>query len=174
MGPSNAASAAWSGVNKAVTKGAKKAIDTAKTVATVAAINAIPTGKAASVVGKIASRTTAGKFVEGEAKTVVRKFVQGKGANIVEEAPKKFKEGAKSPVKGTKVTVVKETKSQTPLQQSTVTVGRIAREGTKKAGAYAKGAATGAVVTNEVKKGTQPNHKVTDSKNHTRNIPAQE
>jgi len=170
MGPSDAASAAWSGLNKAVVKGTKKAIDTAKTVGEIAAINTIPTGKAASVVGKIVSRTTAGKLVEGEAKTVVRKFVQGKGANIVEEAPKKFKEGPKSPVKGTKVTVVKETKAQTPLQQSTVTVGRIAREGTKKAGAYAKGAATGAIVTNEVKKGTQANHAVTDNNNHTRTV----
>ena len=118
----------------------------------VTAINFIPTGKAASTVGKIVSKRTATKMVPGESKEVVRKFTQGKNANIVQQAPKKYKEGAKSPVKGTKVTVVKQTKAQTPLQVTTVTKGRIAREKTKKAGTYVKGAVTGAYVTNEVNK----------------------
>ena len=137
----------------------KRSKDSAKTVlkktaanAAVVAINLIPTGRAASTVGKIVSRTTAKKMVPGESKEVVRKFTQGKNANIVEQAPKKYKEGAKSPVKGTKVTVVKQTKAQTPLQVTTVTKGRIAREKTKKAGTYVKGAVTGAYVTNEVNK----------------------
>ena len=137
----------------------KRSKDSAKTVlkksaanAAVVAINLIPTGRAASTVGKIISRTTAKKMVPGESKEVVRKFTQGKNANIVEQAPKKYKEGAKSPVKGTKVTVVKQTKAQTPLQVTTVTKGRIAREKTKKAGTYVKGAVTGAYVTNEVNK----------------------
>ena len=159
-------SVGWNQVNKAVTKSTKEIVDKGKAIIEVAAVNAIPTGKAASEVGKFVSRTTAGKMVEGEAKTVVRKFVQGKGANIVEQAPKKFGEGAKSPVTGTKVTVVKDTRAQTPLQQSTVTVGRVAREASKQVGTYAKGAATGAIVTNEIKKGTQDGHAVTsvDSK----------
>ena len=137
----------------------KRSKDSAKTVlkktaanAAVVAVNLIPTGRAASTVGKIISRTTAKKMVPGESKEVVRKFTQGKNANIVQQAPKKYKEGAKSPVKGTKVTVVKQTKAQTPLQVTTVTKGRIAREKTKKAGTYVKGAVTGAYVTNEVNK----------------------
>lgn len=123
----------------------------------VTAMNLIPTGRGASAVGKFVSRTTAGKMIATEGKTVVRKFTQGKGANIVEQAPKAFKEGAKSPVKGTKVTVVKQTRGQTPLQQTTVTKGRIARETTKKAGTYAKGFVTGAYVTNEVKNAKKNN-----------------
>jgi len=137
----------------------KRSKDSAKTVlkktaanAAVVAVNLIPTGRAASTVGKIISRTTAKKMVPGESKEVIRKFTQGKNANIVQQAPKKYKEGAKSPVKGTKVTVVKQTKAQTPLQVTTVTKGRIAREKTKKAGTYVKGAVTGAYVTNEVNK----------------------
>ena len=94
---------AWNQVNKAVGKAVKKGVDVGRKVAEAAVVNAIPTGKAASEVGKFVSRTTAGKMVAGEAKTVVRKFTQGKGANIVEQAPKAYKEGPKSPVKGTKV-----------------------------------------------------------------------
>ena len=138
---------------------AKRSKDSTKTAlkkgaanAAVVAINFIPTGRAASTVGKIISRTTAKKMVPGESKEVVRKFTQGKNANIVEQAPKKYKEGLKSPIKGTKVTVIKQTKAQTPLQVTTVTKGRIAREKTKKAGTYVKGLATGAYVTNEVNK----------------------
>ena len=157
----NFAGAAWNQVNKAVTKGTKEVVDKGRAVIAAAAVNAIPTGKVASEVGKFASRTTAGKMVEGEAKQVIRKFTQGKGANIVEQTPKKFGEGAKSPVTGTKITVVKDTRAQTPLQQSTTTVGRTVREETKKAGTYLKGAATGAIALNEVKKGTQDNHTVT-------------
>jgi hypothetical protein len=132
--------------------GTKAALKKGAANAAVVAINLIPTGRAASTVGKIVSRTTAKKMVPGESKEVVRKFTQGKNANIVEQAPKKYKEGAKSPVKGTKVTVVKKTKAQTPLQVTTVTKGRIARENTKKAGTYAKGAVTGAYVMNEIDK----------------------
>ena len=135
--------------------------------------NLIPTGRAASTVGKFVSKTTASKMVPTEGKTVVRKFTQGNKANITQQAPKKFKEGVKSPAKGTKVTVVKQTKGQTPLQQTTVTKGRVARETTKKAGTYAKGAVTGAYVTNEVKnakankKETQALKSATDKKTFT-------
>jgi hypothetical protein len=130
----------------------KTALKKSAANAAVVAINLIPTGRAASTVGKFVSRTTATKMVPGESKEVIRKFTQGKNAKITQEAPKKYKEGTKSPVKGTKVTVVKKTKAQTPLQVTTVTKGRIAREKTKKAGTYVKGAVTGAYVTNEVNK----------------------
>jgi hypothetical protein len=132
--------------------GTKAALKKGAANAAVVAINLIPTGRAASTVGKFVSRTTAKKMVPGESKEVVRKFTQGKNANIVEQAPKKYKEGAKSPVKGTKVTVIKKTKGQTPLQVATVTKGSVARGKTKQAGAYVKGAVTGAYVTNEVNK----------------------
>ena len=166
----NLTNAAWNQVNNAVTKGTKQVLDKGRQVALAAAINAIPTGKFASEVGKFASKTTAGKMVATEAKTVVRKFTQGKGADIVEQAPKAFKEGPKSPVKGTKVVVVKETRGQTPLQQSTTTVGRYARETAKSVGDKAKGVAIGAIAANAVKKGTQPDHAVTDSANHTKPV----
>ncbi len=136
---------------KLIGKGAKAGL--------VTVANLIPTGKAASTVGKFVSKTTAGKMVATEGKTVTRKFTQGSKANITQQAPKKFKEGVKSPVKGTKVTVVKQTKGQTPLQQTTVTKGRVARETTKKAGTYAKGAVTGAYVMDEYNKSKSKNRK---------------
>ena len=138
-------------IKEGLKEDAKLWIKGAKAGAVVAA-NLIPTGKAASTVGKFVSKTTAGKMVATEGKTVVRKFTQGKGANIVEQAPKKTGEGVKSPVRGTKVTVVKQTKGQTPLQQTTVTKGRVAREKTKQAGTYAKGAVTGAYLYDTAKK----------------------
>jgi RNA-splicing ligase RtcB len=102
------------------------------------AVNLIPGAKVASTTAKFVSRTAAKKMVPTETKTVVRKFTQGKKANIVEEAPKKYKQGPKSPVKGTKVTVVKETKGQTPLQYATVTKGAVTRRTTGKRVTIAK------------------------------------
>jgi hypothetical protein len=97
------------------------------------AVNLIPGAKVASTTAKFVSRTASKKMVPTEAKTVIRKFTQGKKANIVEQAPKRYKEGPKSPVKGTKITVEKETKGQTPLQYATVTKGAVTRKNTKKA-----------------------------------------
>jgi hypothetical protein len=102
------------------------------------AINLIPGAKVASTTAKFVSRTASKKMVPTEAKTVIRKFTQGKKANIVEQAPKRYKEGPKSPVKGTKITVEKETKGQTPLQYATVTKGAVTRKNTKKAVTIAK------------------------------------
>jgi hypothetical protein len=105
------------------------------------AINLIPGAKVASTTAKFVSRTASKKMVPTESKTVIRKFTQGKKANIVEQAPKRYKEGPKSPIKGTKVTVEKETKGQTPLQYATVTKGAVTRKNTKKAVTIAKTAA---------------------------------
>jgi hypothetical protein len=102
------------------------------------AVNLIPGAKVASTTAKFVSRTASKKMVPTEAKTVIRKFTQGKKANIVEQAPKRYKEGPKSPVKGTKITVEKETKGQTPLQYATVTKGAVTRKNTKKAVTIAK------------------------------------
>jgi hypothetical protein len=102
------------------------------------AINLIPSAKVASTTAKFVSRSAARKMVPTEAKTVIRKYTQGKKANIVQEAPKKYKEGPKSPIKGTKVTVIKETKGQTPLQYATVTRGAVTRKTTGKQVAIAK------------------------------------
>jgi hypothetical protein len=104
-------------------------------------VNLIPGAKIASTTAKFVSRTASKKMVPTETKTVIRKFTQGKKANIVEQAPKRYKEGPKSPVKGTKVTVEKETKGQTPLQYATVTKGAVTRKNTKKAVTIAKTAA---------------------------------
>ena len=127
---------------KATVKATSKAQQdrTRKLVGTLA-VNLIPGAKIASTTAKFVSRTAAKKMVPTEAKTVIRKFTQGKKANIVEQAPKKYKEGPKSPVKGTKVTVEKETKGQTPLQYATVTKGAVTRKNTKKAVTIAKTAA---------------------------------
>jgi len=102
------------------------------------AVNLVPGAKIASTTAKFVSRSAAKKMVPTGTKTVVRKYTQGKKANIVEQAPKKYKEGAKSPIKGTKVTVVKETKGQTPLQYATVTRGAATRKTTGKAVTIAK------------------------------------
>ena len=102
------------------------------------AVNLIPGAKVASTTAKFVSRTASKKMVPTESKTVIRKFTQGKKANIVEQAPKRYKEGPKSPIKGTKITVEKETKGQTPLQYATVTKGAVTRKNTKKAVTIAK------------------------------------
>jgi hypothetical protein len=113
---------------------------TRKLVGTLA-INLIPGAKIASTTAKFVSRTAAKKMVPTESKTVIRKFTQGKKANIVEQAPKRYKEGPKSPVKGTKLVIEKETKGQSPLQYATVTKGAVTRKNTKKAVTIAKTAA---------------------------------
>jgi hypothetical protein len=110
------------------------------------AVNLIPGARVASTTAKFVSRTASKKMVPTEAKTVIRKFTQGKKANIVEQAPKRYKEGPKSPVKGTKITVEKETKGQTPLQYATVTKGAVTRKNTKKAVTIAKTATNTAYV----------------------------
>jgi RNA-splicing ligase RtcB len=122
---------------------------TAKLVGAIA-VNLIPGAKVASTTAKFVSRTAAKKMVPTEAKTVVRKFTQGKKANIVEEAPKKYKQGPKSPVKGTKVTIVKQTKGQTPLQYATVTKGAVTRRTTGKRVTIAKTATNTAYAMDKV------------------------
>lgn len=123
------------------------------------AVNLIPGAKVASTTAKFVSRTAARKMVPTEAKTVVRKYTQGKKANIVEQAPKKYKEGAKSPVKGTKVTVVKETKGQTPLQYATVTKGAVTRKTTGKAVTIAKTATNTAYAMDKKQEAKKSNKK---------------
>lgn len=103
-----------------------KPLSTAEKVSMAASV--VPTGKIVKTAAQVASRVTARKMVPTEAKTVIRKFTQGKNAKIVEEAPKKYNQGPKSPVKGTKVTVEKKTKGQTPLQQTTFTTGSTVRK----------------------------------------------
>ena len=110
---------------------------TRKLVGTLA-INLIPGAKAASTTAKFVSKMASKKMAPTESKTVIRKFTQGKKANIVEQAPKRYKEGPKSPVKGTKLVIEKETKGQSPLQYATVTKGAVTRRRTKKAVTIAK------------------------------------
>jgi hypothetical protein len=116
------------------------------------AVNLIPAGRAASVVGKFATATKATKLSSGASKVKTKKFTQGEKARITNTPPKKSKAGPNSPIRGTKVEVTYKTKELTPKQQASLTTGRIAREKTKKAATYAKGAVTGAYVMNEVDK----------------------
>ena len=131
---------------------------TAKLVGAIA-VNLIPGAKVASTTAKFVSRSAAKKMVPTEAKTVVRKYTQGKKANIVEQAPKKYKEGAKSPVKGTKVTVIKETKGQTPLQYATVTKGAVTRRTTGKRVTIAKTATNTAYAMDKYQEAKKSNKK---------------
>ena len=125
----------------------------------VVAVNLIPGAKVASTTAKFVSRTAAKKMVPTEGKTVIRKFTQGKKANIIEEAPKKYKEGVKSPVKGTRVTVEKKTKGQTPLQYATVTKGAVTRKTTGKAVTIAKTAANTAYAMDKNQEAKKSNKK---------------
>jgi hypothetical protein len=137
----------------------KKTNDSAKTVLkksaknlAVVAVNLVPTGRAASTVAKFVSKSKATKLASGEPKVKTRTFTQGSKAKITNTPPKKNPTGPNSPVKGTKVKIEYKTKALTPMQEATVTTGRVVREGGKKAGTYAKGAVTGAYVMNEVDK----------------------
>ncbi len=118
----------------------------------VTAINLTPMGKAASTVGKFATATKATKLSSGASKIKTKKFTQGDRARITNTPPKSSKAGPNSPIRGTKVEVKYKTKELTPKQQASLTTGRIAREKTKKAGTYVKGAVTGAYVMNEIDK----------------------
>jgi hypothetical protein len=113
--------------------------------------NLIPTGRAAKTIAKFASASKATKLSSGAPKIKKKTFTQGDKARITNTPPKKSKAGPNSPIRGTKVEIKYKTKELTPSQQATLTTGRTVREGTKKAGTYAKGAVTGAYVTNEVK-----------------------
>jgi hypothetical protein len=139
----------------------------------VIAANFTPVGKAASIVGKFASASKATKITSGAPKVKTRKFTQGDKARITNTPPKSSKAGPNSPIKGTKVEVKYKTKELTPMQQATLTTGRVAREKAKSGLTYAKGAVTGAYVTNEVKnakakkKETQALKSATDKKTFT-------
>ena len=125
------------------TKGAK--------AGAVVAANLVPTGRAAKVVSKVASRSKAKKISSAGETIKKRTFTQGDRARITNTPPKKTGTGKNSPVRGTKVEVTYKTKKISPETYATLTTGRTAREATKKAGTYVKGAITGAYVTNEVK-----------------------
>ena len=107
----------------------------------VIAANFTPVGKAASVVGKFASASKATKITSGAPKVKTKKFTQGDRARITNTPPKSSKAGPNSPIKGTKVEIKYKTKELTPMQEATLTTGRVARERAKLGLTYAKGAA---------------------------------
>ena len=131
----------------------KEAAKTGKNIVKdlVIAANFIPVGKAASIVGKFASASKATKITSGAPKVKTKKFTQGEKARITNTPPKSSKAGPNSPIKGTKVEIKYKTKELTPLQEATLTTGSVARKKAKSGLTYAKGAVTGAYVTNEVK-----------------------
>jgi hypothetical protein len=132
--------------------GTKSALKKGAANAAVVAVNLVPTGRAASTVAKFVSRSKATKLASGEPKIKTKTFTQGSKANITNTPPKKSPVGPNSPIKGTKVKIEYKTKALTPMQEATVTTGRVVRERGKKAGTYVKGAVTGAYVMNEVDK----------------------
>ena len=120
--------------------------------AAIVAINALPVGRAAKTVAKIASLSKATKLSSGASKVKTKTFTQGRSARITNTPPKRSAAGPNSPVKGTKVKVEYKTKELTPKQQATLTTGRVVREKGKTAGTYAKGAATTAIIASEKNK----------------------
>lgn len=120
----------------------KQMSETRKAVATAATL-AFPGAKAAKAVASAVAKSAAKKTAPGTSKIINRTYTQGKD-NISVTPPKKSSAGTYSPVKGTKVTTQRQTRPQTSLQVATTTKGRAAREKTKKAVTFAKGAAAGA------------------------------
>jgi type IV pilus biogenesis protein CpaD/CtpE len=113
---------------------------------------AIPTGRAAKVTAKIASRSAATKLESIGPKVKTKTFSQGSRAKIETTAPKRSGGGTSSPVKGSKVKVEYKTKGLSAKQQATLTTGRVTRENTKTAANMAKGAAAYAVTQKGLKK----------------------
>lgn len=113
------------------------------------AVSALPAGKAASVAGKVVSRAVA-KVAKGTEDTIkAKKYVQMKNARVTVEN----KVAKSSPTKGSKVTVETVKKGQTPLQQTSSTVGRKTREATKTAIVAARGYTAKTVEDKRGKKG---------------------
>jgi hypothetical protein len=110
------------------------------------ALNAIPAGKASSVVAKTVARGKATKISSGEAVTKTKKFTQGKNAKITNTPPKKSKAGPNSPIKGTKVEVQYKTKKISPKQQAWSQSGLASIKKTREGLAAAKAGAAGAYV----------------------------
>ncbi|NDB92963.1 MAG: hypothetical protein EB167_09805, partial [Nitrososphaeria archaeon] len=108
------------------------------------AVNLIPTGRAASKVSKIVSKTKSKKITSGEPTVKTKTFTQGDRARITSTPPKKTGVGKNSPIKGTKVEVSYKTKKISPETYAMLTTGRTVREGSKKVGTYLKGVTTGA------------------------------
>jgi hypothetical protein len=133
-------------------KVSKKQMSETRKVAATAATLAFPGAKAARTVASFVSKQTAKKMAPTGPKTVTRTFKQGKDS-ITVTPPKKTRTGTYSPVRGTKVTAERQTRGQTPLQVTTLTRGRAARETTKKVTTFAKGAATGAYTTDRINQG---------------------
>jgi hypothetical protein len=110
------------------------------------ALNAIPAGRAASVVAKTVARGKATKITSG-AKTVKTKtFTQGNKARIENTPPKKSGAGPNSPIKGTKTKVTYETRKISPKQQAWSQSGLATISKTKQGLSAAKAGAAGAYV----------------------------
>ena len=111
-----------------------------------------PVGRAASLVGKAATKIAAKKYAPKAGKEVTKKVTQGKKANVTVQSPKSAGGGVSSPVKGSKVTVKKTTKTRSPKQQAYSNEGMKARKSIARSATYAGGFIGGSIVTNEVNK----------------------
>lgn len=136
---------------------------TRKLVGTIAAA-AIPVGKVATTVAKVAARGAAKAIESGEAIQKTKTFTQGK-ATITESGPKKMGFGERQPQQGTKVTVTYPTREISPAQAGWQAKGLKVTQQGKSVGNLAKGAAVtqGANEYDKAaeKKGTQAGHTVT-------------
>jgi len=113
------------------------------------AINAIPAGRAASLVAKTVARGKATKITSGGAVTKTRNFTQGKNAKITNTPPKKSKVGSYSPIKGTKTEVTYGTRKISPKQQAWSQSGLATISKSKQGLAAAKAGTAGAYISKQ-------------------------
>ena len=130
--------------NKKVVLPSKENMKNVAALAATIGLNAIPTIRAAKVVSSFVSASKATNLASGASKTKTKIFTQGNAARVTNTTSKASGSAKYSPTKGTKVKVEYKTKELSPKQQATLTVGRTARESTKKVGTFVKGVGTGA------------------------------
>ena len=113
------------------------------------AIAAVPVGRAATTVSRIASAVTKPRLASAGRTVKTKTVTQGPKARVTAKAP--GKEGAAySPVKGTKVKVEYETKKLSAQQERNIDVLRRSQKA-RRGLSTTKGVAAGAVATKETK-----------------------
>ena len=90
-----------------------------------------PTGRVASVAGKVVAKAAAKKYGTKAGANITKVYTQGKNARIVNKAPNSAGGGVSSPVKKTKTLVQNQKRGSSPLQQSSFKEGRTVRQNVK-------------------------------------------
>jgi hypothetical protein len=107
--------------HKALASRKGKPVKNLKKVATLigtVAINAIPAGRAASIIAKTVARGKATKITSGISINKTKTFTQGKNATVTNTPPKNSGAGPNSPIKGTKTKIIYRTKKISPESQA--------------------------------------------------------